>query len=101
MDRFLIVLTARDAKRDNDAVEKLESFGLFDVVFHQLSVTFAASIASLATFIETNYGKLDILVNNAGVVGTQNNECKSSGGSFLGIFHCKGLRVRRARPAVY
>ncbi|XP_044477359.1 salutaridine reductase-like [Mangifera indica] len=65
-----VVLTARDGKRGNDAVQKLQSFGLCDVVFHQLDVTDAASIASLASFIEINYGKLDILVNNAGVAGS-------------------------------
>ncbi|XP_044477358.1 (+)-neomenthol dehydrogenase-like [Mangifera indica] len=68
-----LVLTARDAKRGNDAVQKLRSFGLCDIVFHQLDVTNAASVSSLAGFIETSYGKLDILVNNAGIVGSVTN----------------------------
>ncbi|XP_044487535.1 salutaridine reductase-like [Mangifera indica] len=68
-----VVLTARDVKRGIEAVEKLNSSGLVDVAFHQLDVADAASSASLASFIKTNYGKLDILVNNAGVVGAEYN----------------------------
>ncbi|XP_042475513.1 (+)-neomenthol dehydrogenase-like [Macadamia integrifolia] len=64
-----VVLTARDENRGVEAVEKLKGSGLSDVVFHQLEVTDPASIASLALFIKTQFGKLDILVNNAGVNG--------------------------------
>ncbi|XP_061371565.1 (+)-neomenthol dehydrogenase-like [Gastrolobium bilobum] len=65
-----VVLTARDEKRGLEAVEKLKEFGLSDhVVFHQLDVTDPNSIASLANFIKTQFGKLDILVNNAGIHG--------------------------------
>ncbi|XP_062025583.1 salutaridine reductase-like [Rosa rugosa] len=64
-----VVLTARDVKRGQEAVEKLKLSGLTDVIFHQLDVTDATSIASLADFIEIQFGKLDILVNNAGVGG--------------------------------
>ncbi|CAL2227911.1 unnamed protein product [Prunus armeniaca] len=67
----IVVLTARDEKRGLEAVDKLKEFGLSDlVVFHQLDVTDAASIASLADFVKVQFGKLDILVNNAGVGGT-------------------------------
>ncbi|XP_054784009.1 (+)-neomenthol dehydrogenase-like [Prosopis cineraria] len=71
-----VVLTARDHKRGLEAVEKLKEFGMSDfVVFHQLDVTDPSSIASLAYFISTAFGKLDILVNNAGVSpGTVNGE---------------------------
>ncbi|KAK4848404.1 hypothetical protein QYF36_012546 [Acer negundo] len=67
----MVVLTSRDEKRGLDAVEKLkESEGLSDfVIFHQLDVTDPASIASLAHFIKTQFGKLDILVNNAAYSG--------------------------------
>ncbi|KAM1584744.1 hypothetical protein ACFX1Z_037694 [Malus domestica] len=66
-----VVLTARDVRRGTEAVEKLKaSYGLSDVVFHQLDVTDPSSIASLAEFLKTQLGKLDILVNNAGVVGS-------------------------------
>ncbi|XP_024160844.1 (+)-neomenthol dehydrogenase [Rosa chinensis] len=65
-----VVLTARDEKRGLEAVEKLHESGLSgQVVFHQLDVADPASIASLAQFIKTQFGKLDILVNNAGIFG--------------------------------
>ncbi|KAK4848504.1 hypothetical protein QYF36_013922 [Acer negundo] len=67
----VVVLTSRDEKRGLEAVEKLrESEGLSDyVIFHQLDVTDPASIATLADFIKTQFGKLDILVNNAAISG--------------------------------
>jgi (+)-neomenthol dehydrogenase len=59
----MTVLTARDEKRGHEAVEKLKECDLSDlVVFHQLDVTNPASIASLADFVKTQFGKLDILV---------------------------------------
>ncbi|VVA30053.1 PREDICTED: (+)-neomenthol dehydrogenase [Prunus dulcis] len=65
-----VILTARDEKRGTEAVEKLKASGFSDVVFHQLDVTDQTSIASLADFLQTQFGKLDILVNNAGVIGS-------------------------------
>lgn len=65
-NEITVILTARDEKRGHEAVKKLISSGLFDVIFHQLDVTDPISIASLAKFIETHFRKLDILVNNAG-----------------------------------
>ncbi|KAK1559851.1 hypothetical protein Q3G72_019086 [Acer saccharum] len=66
----VVVLTSRDEKRGLEAVEKLRESGLSDyVIFHQLDVTDPASIASLAHFIKTQFGKLDILVNNAAYIG--------------------------------
>ncbi|XP_058744034.1 (+)-neomenthol dehydrogenase-like [Vicia villosa] len=65
-----VVLTARDEQRGLQALETLKASGLSDfVVFHQLDVADAASIATLADFIKSQFGKLDILVNNAGVGG--------------------------------
>ncbi|KAJ4847194.1 hypothetical protein Tsubulata_048352, partial [Turnera subulata] len=80
----IVVLTARDEKRGTEAVEKLKESGVSDVVFHQLDVTDPASVASLANFIRTKYGKLDILVNNAGIGGSTIDSdalaaCKISG----------------------
>ncbi|KAF3441308.1 hypothetical protein FNV43_RR15221 [Rhamnella rubrinervis] len=67
-----VVLTARDEKRGHEAVEKLKEFGATDqVIFHQLDVADSASVASLADFIKTQFGKLDILVNNAGILGVK------------------------------
>ena len=59
---IMVLLTARDEKRGTEAVEKLKDSGFSDVVFHQLDVSDSASIASLADFIKTEFGKLDILV---------------------------------------
>ncbi|KAL7609770.1 salutaridine reductase [Lactuca sativa] len=73
-NEVLVVLTARDEKKGTNAVTKLQYSGLPDVVFHQLDVTDPASIASLANFIETRFGKLDILVNNAGVISSNADE---------------------------
>uniref|UniRef100_A0ACD5UTN3 Uncharacterized protein n=1 Tax=Avena sativa TaxID=4498 RepID=A0ACD5UTN3_AVESA len=66
-----VVLTARDETRGMAAVEKLKELGLPDVVFHQLEITDASSIAGLADFLKTLFGKLDILVNNAAIGGVE------------------------------
>ena len=63
-DEVVVVLTARDEKRGVDAVSKLHSFGLVDVIFHQLDVTNPTSVDSLANFIDMQFGKLDILVTS-------------------------------------
>ncbi|KAL4382136.1 hypothetical protein AHAS_Ahas04G0203300 [Arachis hypogaea] len=70
-----VVLTARDEKKGNEAIEKLKDFGLSDfVVLHQLDVTDHASISSLVQFVNTHFGRLDILVNNAGISGVNPDE---------------------------
>lgn len=62
-----VILTARDEKRGLEAFEKLKERGLsHKVLFHQLDVADPTSVASLADFVKTQFGKLDILVNNAG-----------------------------------
>ncbi|XP_066347827.1 (+)-neomenthol dehydrogenase-like [Miscanthus floridulus] len=66
-----VVLTARDEKRGAAAVEELTDAGLSDVIFHQLEVTDAQSIAKLAGFLKARFGKLDILVNNAAIGGVE------------------------------
>ncbi|KAK0581337.1 hypothetical protein LWI29_012556 [Acer saccharum] len=77
----MVVLTARDDKRGLEAVEKLKDES-DHVVFHQLDVADPHSIASLAEFIKTQFGKLDILVNNAGIGGVivDTDALGSSGG---------------------
>nr|CAB3485235.1 unnamed protein product [Digitaria exilis] len=62
-----VVLTARDETRGAAAVEKIREAGLSDIIFHQLEITDAPSIARLAEFLKARFGKLDILVNNAAV----------------------------------
>ncbi|KAK9992876.1 hypothetical protein SO802_022579 [Lithocarpus litseifolius] len=64
-----VILTSRDVKRGNEAVEKLNFAGCSDVIFHQLDLEDSSSISSLEDFIETQFGTLDMLVNNAGVQG--------------------------------
>ncbi|CAL5069067.1 unnamed protein product [Urochloa decumbens] len=67
-----VVLTARDETRGAAAVEQLREAGLSDVIFHQLDITDAPSIARLADFLRTRFGKLDILVvNNAAIGGVE------------------------------
>lgn len=74
-----VMLTARDEKKGNEAIEKLKQFGLSDqVMFHQLDVTDSASITSLVQFFKTQFGRLDILVNNAGVSGVNPYETVGS-----------------------
>ncbi|XP_045800279.1 (+)-neomenthol dehydrogenase-like isoform X3 [Trifolium pratense] len=70
-----VVLTARDEKRGLQALETFKASPLSDfVVFHQLDVADASSVASLAHFVKSQFGKLDILVNNAGISGIEIND---------------------------
>lgn len=59
-----VVLTARDERRGLEALEKLKENKHISekVIFHQLDVADSSSIASLADFVKTQFGKLDILV---------------------------------------
>ncbi|CAN6249480.1 unnamed protein product [Urochloa humidicola] len=66
-----VVLTARDETRGAAAVEKLRELGLSNVIFHQLDITDASSIARLADFLKTHFGRLDILINNAAFGGVE------------------------------
>ncbi|XP_037486363.1 (+)-neomenthol dehydrogenase-like isoform X1 [Triticum dicoccoides] len=66
-----VVLTARDEARGTAAVEQIKRLGHADVIFHQLDITDASSIARLADFIKTRFAKLDILVNNAATDGIE------------------------------
>ena len=61
-----VVLTARDAAKGKTAVKKLADEGL-EVDYHRLDVTEAKSIAALAAYLESRYGRCDVLVNNAGI----------------------------------
>ena len=61
---IVVILAARKAKRGLEAVQKIKDSSISDelVGFHQLDVVEPGSIASLAEFIKTKFGKLDILV---------------------------------------
>ncbi|GKA37168.1 glucose/ribitol dehydrogenase [Tanacetum coccineum] len=77
-----VILTSRNELRGVEAVEKLNSSGLSNVIFHQLDVTDSSSIARLGKFIETRFRKLDILINNAAEIGLiiHEEEFKAGGG---------------------
>ncbi|KAJ0797273.1 putative (+)-neomenthol dehydrogenase [Helianthus annuus] len=64
-----VILTSRNQSNGEEAVGKLNVFGLSNVVFHQLDINDPSSIACLAKFVQTQFGKLDILINNAGELG--------------------------------
>ncbi|KAM0907165.1 hypothetical protein ACQ4PT_016299 [Festuca glaucescens] len=66
-----VVLTARDETRGTAAVEQIKQLGHPDAIFHQLDITDASSIARLADFLRSRFGKLDILVNNAATDGVE------------------------------
>ncbi|XP_037481707.1 salutaridine reductase-like [Triticum dicoccoides] len=65
----VVVLTARDETRGNEAARRLHASGLSDVVYHKLDVSDPSSAARLADFVKNKFGKLDLLINNAGVIG--------------------------------
>ncbi|KAH1240983.1 (+)-neomenthol dehydrogenase [Glycine max] len=57
-----VVLTARNEERGIQALQTLKDSGLSHLVlFHQVDVADATSVASLADFIKSKFGKLDIL----------------------------------------
>ena len=62
-----VLLTSRDAEKGRKARKKIEKEEL-DVSHHQLEVTDQASVAAIARYIESEYGRVDVLVNNAGVL---------------------------------
>ncbi|GMN67266.1 hypothetical protein TIFTF001_036332 [Ficus carica] len=82
-----VILTARDEKRGLEAVEKLKERGLsHKVLFHQLDVADPTSVASLADFLKTQFGKLDILVNNAAGTGA----VRADNDAFLALQNSRG-----------
>ncbi|XP_065864687.1 (+)-neomenthol dehydrogenase-like isoform X2 [Euphorbia lathyris] len=79
-NEITVVLTARDENKGLEAVQKLKDSGFSDhlLFFHQLDVLDPKSIAALADFIKTQFGKLDILPDqkqfNWHEIATQNLE---------------------------
>ncbi len=63
---LIVLLSARNQARGDDAARRLQSEGISASAVH-LDVTDQATINSAAYFIGESYGKLDILVNNAGI----------------------------------
>lgn len=62
-----VVLTARDAKKERTAAEKLRDDGLA-VDSHELDVTSETSIKTLAGWLADTCKRCDVLVNNAGIL---------------------------------
>jgi NAD(P)-dependent dehydrogenase (short-subunit alcohol dehydrogenase family) len=60
-----VLLTARDESRGRQALKDLGS--PTNVRFHQLDISDAASVDSMAGHLRKEFGGLDILVNNAGL----------------------------------
>ncbi len=66
-EETLVILTSRDEKKGQLALEKIDPRGE-KVIFHPLDVNDADSISRIVPFIESGYGTLDILINNAAVL---------------------------------
>lgn len=62
-----VYLTARDVKRGEEAVIKLNKIGL-KPKFHQLDITDEESIKKLAVDIKEDEGGIDVLINNAAIL---------------------------------
>ena len=66
-----VVLTARSQAAGAAAVNALTGQKL-TVLFQELDVTSATSVAGLRDFVEHKFGRLDVLINNAGVLSNKN-----------------------------
>ena len=71
-----VLLTARASERAAEAAAVLASEGL-PVLWQQLDVTDADSIAAARRYVERTFGRLDILINNAGV-SQMGSRCRAS-----------------------
>ncbi|GJZ80011.1 glucose/ribitol dehydrogenase [Tanacetum coccineum] len=81
-----VILTSRNESRGVEAIEKLNSSGLSNVIFHQLDITDSSSVARLTKFIKTHFRKLDILINNAAEIGLIIHEEEfRAGGGFVQV----------------
>jgi NAD(P)-dependent dehydrogenase (short-subunit alcohol dehydrogenase family) len=65
-DGFRVVLTSRDGNKGLAAARKLDPAGS-GVLFHQLDITDAKSIATFVKDFPSLARRLDVLVNNAGI----------------------------------
>ena len=64
--KAMVILTARDPEKGNEAAESLQADNL-DVHFYELDVTQSETIESCISAVEKDFGRIDILVNNAGI----------------------------------
>jgi len=63
---YRVVLTSRRDAEGQAAAEELAARG-FNVRFHSLDVTDAASVRTLGKTMKNEFGRIDCLVNNAGI----------------------------------
>jgi NAD(P)-dependent dehydrogenase (short-subunit alcohol dehydrogenase family) len=64
---YAVVLTARDARKGEEAAGALKGEGL-NVVPFPLDVTDRQSVEAARLFVEERFGRLDVLVNNAAIL---------------------------------
>ncbi|MCI5081716.1 MAG: SDR family oxidoreductase [Saprospiraceae bacterium] len=69
---FKIWLAARNAKRGQQAVQKLQDEGI-SATFVELDVSQTESIQQAFQFVGSHLQKLDVLINNAGILLDQDN----------------------------
>jgi NAD(P)-dependent dehydrogenase (short-subunit alcohol dehydrogenase family) len=66
---YHVFITARDANKGKEAVQKLKAEGLANTTFVQMDVTDAASIKAAYDSVTAQVTELDVLINNAGISG--------------------------------
>lgn len=60
-----VILGSRDAKKGEDAAQRLQDEGL-NVTAQQLDVTDESTLQEVYGWLEQTHGRLDVLINNAG-----------------------------------
>jgi len=66
---YQVFITARDANRGQEALQKLQVEGFNNIAFVQMDVTDEASIQGAYTNLAAQITSLDVLINNAGISG--------------------------------
>jgi NAD(P)-dependent dehydrogenase (short-subunit alcohol dehydrogenase family) len=79
-----VLLGARDAERGLTAVAELAADG--HVVFQQIDVTDAESVAAAAKHVAEKYGRLDILINNAGAGAARTKPSQDTAEAMRGVY---------------
>ena len=62
-----VIVTGRDRAAGKAACDALDGPRM-ELRFHQLDVTSDESVGDLASYLDSEFGRLDVLVNNAGVL---------------------------------
>ncbi|WP_327118192.1 SDR family oxidoreductase [Streptomyces sp. NBC_01341] len=88
-----VYVGARDARRGEEAAEKLEAR------FVRIDVTDEDSVQAAAAFVREEAGRLDVLVNNAGIAGARKAVGEVTGADMRDTFDTNvfgAVRVTRA-----